>query len=119
MAVPEQEKEKSRMSNSNNLHFLFVLEARFQQKSYKDVFQKWEFVLANYISYGRSQGCFSKNGNSSLQIIPQLESESISILLGQRNGFEPDQLFSLTAFLHTFVYNQYKKRLFNCWVNHK
>jgi hypothetical protein len=42
-------------------------------------------------------------------IIHQLESESISFLLGQRNGFEPDQLFSLTAFLHTFVYNQYKK----------
>jgi hypothetical protein len=27
MAVPEQEKEKSRMSNSKVLHFLFVLEA--------------------------------------------------------------------------------------------
>jgi hypothetical protein len=53
--------------------------------------------------------CFSKNGNSSLQIIHQLESESILFLLGQRTGFQPDQLFSLTAFLHTFVYNQYKK----------
>jgi hypothetical protein len=90
MAVPEQEKEKSRMSNSNNLHFLFVLEACFQQKSDKDVFQKWEFALH-------------------LQIIHQLESETISFLLSQRNGFQPDQLFSLTAFLHTFVYNQYKK----------
>jgi hypothetical protein len=56
------------------------------------------------------QGCFSKIGNLSLQIVHQLESKSISFLLGQRNGFEPDQLFSLTAFLHTFVYNQYKKR---------
>jgi hypothetical protein len=55
------------------------------------------------------QGCFLKIGNSFLQIIHQLESESISFLLGQRNGFEPDQLFSLTAFLHTFVFNQYKK----------
>jgi hypothetical protein len=49
MAVPEQEKEKSQMSNSNNLHFLFVLEACFQ-KSCKDVFENWEFVLANYES---------------------------------------------------------------------
>jgi hypothetical protein len=31
-------------------------------------FENWEFVLANYISYGRSQGCFSKNGNWSLQL---------------------------------------------------
>jgi hypothetical protein len=70
---------------------------------------------------GILHGCFSKIGNSSLQIvIHQLEFESISFLLGQRHTFEPDQLFSLTAFLHTFVYNQYKKRLFNCcWVNHK
>jgi hypothetical protein len=36
-------------------------------------FKKWEFVLH-------------------LQIIYQLESESISFLLGQRNGFQPDQL---------------------------
>jgi hypothetical protein len=118
MAVTEQEMEKSRMSNSKVLNFLFVLEACFQ-KSCKDVFQKLVFVLANYIPHGCSQGCFSKTGNSSLQIIHQLESDSISFLLGQRNGFEPDQLFSLTACLHTFVYNQYKKWLFNCWVNHK
>jgi hypothetical protein len=42
MAVPEQEKEKSRMSNSKVLH------ARM-------FFENWEFVLANCISYGCSE----------------------------------------------------------------
>jgi hypothetical protein len=108
VAVPEQEKEKSRMSNSKVLHFCLFLKHAFRNLA-RMLFENWEFVLANYISYGCSQGCFSKNRNSSLQILHQLESESISFLLGQCNGFEPDQLFSLTAFLHTFVFNQYKK----------
>jgi hypothetical protein len=44
----------------------------------KDDFQKWEFVLH-------------------LQIIHQLGSESISFLLGLRNGFQPDQSFQLNC----------------------
>jgi hypothetical protein len=59
---------------------------------------------------------FFENWELSLQIFNQLESESISFLLGQCNGSEPDQLFSLTAFLHA---TSTKKPLFNCWVNHK
>jgi hypothetical protein len=51
----------------------------------------------------------SKCWNLSLQIFNQLASESISFLLGQRNGSESDQLFfSLTALLHTHVHKQYK-----------
>jgi hypothetical protein len=49
-------------------------------------FKNWQFLLANY-----------------MYIIHQLESESISFLLGQRNGSEPDQFFSLTAFLPTHM----------------
>jgi hypothetical protein len=87
MAVPEQEKKKSQMSNSNVLHFLFVLEACFQQKSYN--FKKWEFVLH-------------------LQIIHQLESESISFLLGQCNGFQPDQLTRMFFKNWEFLLANYK-----------
>jgi hypothetical protein len=96
MAVPEQEKEKPQMSNSKVLHFLFVLEACFQQKSYNDVFRKLGICPCKLYIIWLSARMFFKKKH-------QLESESISFLLGQRNGFEPDQLFILTAFLHAFV----------------
>jgi hypothetical protein len=44
---------------------------------------------------------FSENWTLSLQIFNQLESESYSFFQGQRDGSEPDQVFMLTAFLHT------------------
>jgi hypothetical protein len=95
------------MSNSKLLHFLFVLEACFQQKSYKNVFRKLGIRPCKLYIIWPFPRMFFKKWEFVLATLTQ--PQPISFLLGQRNGFEPDQLFSLTALLHTFVYNQYKK----------
>jgi hypothetical protein len=60
-------------------------------------------------AFGNLARMFSENWEFDLSNLQSAGVWKHFILIGRRNGTEPYQLFTSTAFLHTFVYNQYKK----------